>query len=133
MTWANKYVGIPFAERGRDRATGVDCWGLVRLVYAGELQVALPEWLAYKSTKDPEVSKLIELGKGDFVEVQEPQDFDIVVLNVANIPRHVGIVCTGDNDEKLFLHSQQGPGAMIESLRSMRWAARVESFWRRAS
>lgn len=39
--WPDAYVGIPWAWRGRDRA-GIDCYGLVRLVYAERLGVALP-------------------------------------------------------------------------------------------
>ena len=41
MIWANAYVGLPWADLGRDR-TGCDCWGLARLVYAEQLGIALP-------------------------------------------------------------------------------------------
>ncbi len=41
--WAGAYVGIPYVTGGRARE-GCDCWGLVRLVYADVLRVALPEY-----------------------------------------------------------------------------------------
>ena len=43
MIWANAYVGLPWADLGRDR-TGCDCWGLARLVYAEQLGIALPSY-----------------------------------------------------------------------------------------
>lgn len=39
--WVRDYVGIEFRERGRDRA-GLDCWGLIRLVYGERYAIALP-------------------------------------------------------------------------------------------
>ncbi len=39
--WAAGYIGLPFAEKGRDRA-GYDCWGLYRLIVADRAGLALP-------------------------------------------------------------------------------------------
>ena len=39
--WANEYVGIPWRWRGVGR-DGVDCYGLLRLVYSEQLGVNLP-------------------------------------------------------------------------------------------
>src|SRR5512144_1011435 len=39
--WVAEYVGIPFVDLGRDRQ-GCDCWGLVRLILAGQAGLALP-------------------------------------------------------------------------------------------
>ena len=38
--WVADYVGLPWEPYGRTRA-GVDCWGLVRLVYEERLGICL--------------------------------------------------------------------------------------------
>jgi cell wall-associated NlpC family hydrolase len=42
--WWEPYLALDHAEGGRDGAAGVDCWGLVRLIYARELGIGLPRY-----------------------------------------------------------------------------------------
>ena len=39
--WAAEYIGIPFAEHGRDHA-GVDCWGLCTLIWRERFGLIVP-------------------------------------------------------------------------------------------
>ncbi len=41
--WAAHYIGIPFADHGRNRE-GLDGWGIVRLICAEQFGIALPSF-----------------------------------------------------------------------------------------
>ena len=54
--WANDYIGIPYADHGRDRS-GLNCWGLVHLIGRERLGMKLPElegvtWRTARRTKN---------------------------------------------------------------------------------
>jgi hypothetical protein len=93
MTWVEKYVGIPFVDGGRSRE-GVDCWGLVRLVYETECGILLP---TYGEISAEDLSKVAhevatESNHEPWHPVTKPQLFDVAVMHRRTAPIHVGVV-----------------------------------------
>ena len=82
--WTKKYAGIDFKDRGRSRGEGVDCWGLVRLIYLEEFGVELPDLSScYESIKDLDaISDQVAAGERDWTEVgwATAHEGDVVLL-----------------------------------------------------
>ena len=101
--WLDTYIGIPFAEHGRDRA-GCDCFGLFRMILAERAGLELPAFSgAYESTRDgPTIEGLLAAHGGDWREVAAGSErlFDGILLTgffrAAGVTRradmHVGLV-----------------------------------------
>jgi cell wall-associated NlpC family hydrolase len=128
----DEYVGLPWLERGRDR-DGLDCWGLLALVYAERLGVLLPSYRDdYQTTADTEaVAGLIEnhIAPWHPVPLGEERVGDALLMSVGGRPRHVGVVvCPG-----LVLHIERRAGSLIESYHSMRLRRRVLGVYRHES
>lgn len=68
------FIGLPYADKGRDR-DGVDCWGLVKLVYAEVAGIVLPDYSdAYTRPGDhASVAAAVESGlKDGWQRVERP-------------------------------------------------------------
>lgn len=97
MTWHHKYVGIPFVDGGRE-ASGCDCWGLVRLIYRGELGLDLPSYGDTSALDLIAAARAITAGhNGDaWQAIPEPErrPFDVVVMKYAGrrLVGHVGVM-----------------------------------------
>lgn len=128
--WSNSYIGLPYADLGRDRS-GVDCWGLFRLVMAEQNQIDLPSYVdGYAGEKEKaEISALINGAKshsywnkvrGDF------QSFDAVIFRRGVQDSHVGVAVSPTK----FLHVVTGGDVRIEDITVGRWAARLVGAWR---
>ncbi|MGD9862845.1 MAG: C40 family peptidase [Pseudodonghicola sp.] len=122
MSWASEYVGLPYADLGRDRA-GVDCWGLARLVYGEELGIDLPSYAgAYASAE--EVAEVDAALRGAqerraWLGVAIAQPFDIFEFRTGRYRSHVGIAVDADR----MLHVHAGGAALVEPLQP-RWIHR---------
>lgn len=130
--WTNDYIRIPFLERGRDRAVGVDCWGLVRLVYADRLGVELPTLTGYSDLKDRiSIAQIIGEESASWWSVAPGFEriYDVAVFKMVGRPMHVGIVVKPG----VMLHSEQGKGTHIsEYSKDLHWSNRLEGFYRHA-
>lgn len=127
MTWSNKYVGIPQRAHGRARS-GVDCWGLVWLVYREELGITLPDYCGYGSLAEhAEIAALIDgaATSAFWDAVSTPAPFDVVLFRRGRWNSHVGILVRPG----LMLHVT-GDGAKLEHCDRGAWGARLQGYWR---
>lgn len=127
LGWAERYVGIPFVERGRSRE-GLDCWGLALLVLAEQFRLQnLPDFLdRYAGTRDKALPSVFAEGLRQWQPVLAPAPGDIVVLKIGGKPWHVGVVIA----RNLMLTIDRGTASVIERLDSLRWSGRIEGYYR---
>lgn len=128
MSWQNHYIGMPFAEKGRD-VKGVDCWGLVRLIYQRERNIILPSYLeCYADTTDSDHigREISEQRHVNWQPVEKPEPFDLVILRLQGVPMHVGVVTKAP----FMIHSAQGVNVALERVDGMRWKNRVNGYVR---
>lgn len=123
VSWASDYVGLPFVDGGRDRR-GVDCWGLVRLVYAERTGVTLPDFADIKARDWKAVGRQIAaaLDKDEWRSVIRGQEkeLDVVVMRghgsagqgLVGLPCHVGVVAPYG----ALLHVEHGTDAVAPRL-----------------
>jgi cell wall-associated NlpC family hydrolase len=138
--WAERYIGIPFVDLGRDRE-GCDCWGLVRLVLAEQAGVILPSLATgYVSENNAKgVSEQVETqrvsGLWERIEAGSERAFDVVeMLSAARGadgwvygPLHVGVVVMSG----WLLHIQRSHDTVLARYREDQSVSRrVQGFWR---
>lgn len=127
--WVGHYIGLPFKEHGRDRS-GIDCWGLVRLVMGEQFGVSLPSYATHydSTTREDQLAPLIEEERKWWIPVEagKEQLGDVVVLRMRGQPIHVGLVI----ETGRMLHAEVGIGSVLDSYKSARWHLRVTGFYR---
>lgn len=128
---------------GRSRE-GTDCWGLVCLVYAGELGLELPSY-ADRYTSAAELAEVNELirqeGKWPWAPValnewpdfqqrvrQDIKEFDLLVLRRGACEGHIGI-SIGNG---FMLHVSEGLDSCVESFMRGPWSHRLTGAYRYA-
>lgn len=138
MQWVRKYIRIPFRELGRD-LTGLDCWGLIWLVYREEQGIEINTY-AGVPCDSPEVTDHMArdsalppwqytLSRGG----EKP--FDVAVMRSAIRgkngkqivgPFHVGLVYAPGK----MIHIERGCNVVSVGLSDQRIARRILSIHR---
>jgi hypothetical protein len=124
--WSNQYIGIPYKAGGRDRS-GLDCWGLARLVYQEQYKINLPSFSTeYTENDTTRMSDLIAQYREGWTQNDTPQEGDLVLLRVLGSESHIGVVIDGNS----FLHIREGSDACVEKLNSGSWRNRIVGYFK---
>ena len=127
--WTTKYLGLEYKERGRD-INGVDCLGIVILIYKNEFGIELPDYINdyhHTTTKDRHLmSKSVHKNKDNWIKIDKPEEQSIIILNVAGYPVHMGVVL----DDKFMIHTISGKNTTIERFTSFKWNKRIDGFYK---
>jgi cell wall-associated NlpC family hydrolase len=93
-----KYIGIPFKPGGRD-FSGVDCYGVIVLVYKEERGIHLWDTSNYDLNKETPAKENLMLSNyhRNWYEIDESEleEFDVLLFNLdselPNIPTHAAL------------------------------------------
>lgn len=123
-----EYVGIPFVEGGA-AITGCDCYGLLRLVYAGIYRIALPDY-AVDRADHAGIVRCFEREAAQWcpVALSDARSGDVLWLRVAG-RQHVGIVV----GQGRMLHVPRGGTAVIDRYTRPQWTRRIRGVYRHAA
>lgn len=133
MKLVRSVLGVPWLARGRDPATGWDCWGLCQHMGKALFGLEFPDFGSLynpdQARSGPAVSGVIDGQIGGF-ERCEPRAGAVALLRIIGLPCHVGL-CIGDGQ---MLHVMQGCATVQASLLDRPWSARlVGTFAKRVS
>jgi len=120
------YIGIPFISGGRKKDEGLDCYGLLMVVYKELFGVELEDKQGYCLRDRHSINSLIENHKTEWLPVEEYVPGDVVYFRIMGVPMHLGIVV----DKHRFIHCIERVGVCQERLDSMVWQRRLVGFYR---
>jgi len=121
-----KYLGIPYVNRGRSLTSGLDCWGLIILIYR-DLGFDLFDLEAYEVD-------WARRGGNHFIEnywrqwrkIERPEFLDgVLFLDRRGIANHAGLML----DQERFIHCCR-VGVIVSNLNDGNWKMKREGFYR---
>lgn len=122
-------IGIPYVNRGRDPAVGLDCWGLLRHFYKSHFDIALPSYADEYEDADDRITTVAALNRHvDSVwrPVDVPLFGDGIRLKILGDPCHVAVYI----GQGRMLHTQVGCDSAIDEVYGWRWENRIAGFYR---
>lgn len=125
---AQSLIGVPFRLRGRGR-DGLDCWGLVRLIYAEAYGIHLDEHGDIDGSKANAAhsAAVVEQERAGWAQVPagEERQGDVVLLRHRGRPLHVGVVLWRGR----MIHADE-PHVRVEPYDGIVWGKRVLGLYR---
>lgn len=121
-----KYIGIPYVEKGRD-TTGLDCYGLVRLIYKNEYKIDLPSFTAEYTVNDTDrIQDLVAQYKEGWEQIDSPSEGSIVLFRILGTESHIGVAISATH----FIHVRENQDSAIEAFDSPKWSKRIVGYYK---
>lgn len=127
------YVGVPFAEKGRDIEAGVDCWGLVSHIWREHYGIDVPLYtekyddLSQNNRLQKAISEGIDQNWKKIEDEADYQHGDGIVFRLWGNPTHIGMLIDAG---KRFIHIMEGIDATVSELTEKRWEKRIIGVYR---
>ena len=125
--WWNDYITIPYKKMGRDK-DGLDCWGLVRMIYKDQFNIDLPSYVDQYNADDTHdsLAELIAISKESWTKTDNPVIGDVLLLRAEGSLSHVGVVVSPTH----FIHVIEDINVAIERYDQGKWKNRLEGAYR---
>lgn len=125
--WWNDYITIPYKKMGRDK-DGLDCWGLVRMIYKDQFNIELPSYVDQYNADDTHdsLAELIAISKESWTKTDNPVVGDVLLLRAEGSLSHVGVVISPTH----FIHVIEDINVAIERYDQGKWKNRLEGAYR---
>ncbi len=119
-------IGVPFANRGREVATGLDCYGLAMEVFKRQ-GIELPEfWISCEDASRIDNTIGAEKTSGRWIELKQPKDPCLIALRFNEFKlNHIGVYIGSGK----MLHTARKTGVRIERLDHPYWRQRIEGYY----
>jgi cell wall-associated NlpC family hydrolase len=109
LSWLNRYIGKPYKYGGRD-IDGMDCYGLLVLIFKERYSTNLPDWLVDEidlKGRSGQIADVVCSGK--WTEMEEAADGDIAVCYRTKLAHHIGLYYGGG-----VIHCSEGLGVVYQ-------------------
>lgn len=142
--WAQKYIGMRFVDKGRDRS-GVDCWGLIYVAFRDEKKIEIEKYsdigakqmlaIARKMAVAKDADPWMNIGDMKKMILSPLRAFDVVVMwrhleiekgKMEYVPLHVGLMV----DDRRMLHIEERHDSVCLPITHPDVRFRIEGFYR---
>jgi len=120
-------IGIPFADRGRDRG-GMDCWGLA-MAAMRHFGKDVPDF-DVSCFDTPSINGIYERERGTWMTVCDPEPGDVVAMRIdaahPDMVQHIGVYIGSGR----FIHTLKKRDSHIVRMDDPYWSRKVVGCYR---
>ena len=120
----SKYINLSYRNLGRD-FDGVDCWGLIWIVFKNVRNILLPDFTDLQYSKDWYLTKdhIIDSIDDTWMEIDPPYNiYDVIIFYSKNskVANHIGMMISDDK----YIHISEKYSSRVDTLNEY-WTSRI--------